>query len=128
MLYVIHRGNVPGYAEGQEPIVHLVSSVETVVASGRPWAFTDRHADLAYARYFDDLANLGEVRWDVMPMQWWTEVKEERQAEFLVHDYCPWHCVEKIGVYNAVAAQRVRQAIATAEHRPAILVQSGWYY
>jgi hypothetical protein len=125
---VIHRGNVPGYAEGQKPVVHLVSSIETLVASGRPWAFTDRHADLGYARYFDDLANLAEVNWDAMPVQWWTEVKEERQAEFLVHDWCPWDCVEQIGVYNAVVAERARQAIEKAEHQPSILVRPDWYY
>src|SRR5579885_2830987 len=28
MLYTIHRGNVPGYEDGQEPLVHLVTSAE----------------------------------------------------------------------------------------------------
>jgi hypothetical protein len=86
MLFPIHRNSVVGYAEGQEPIVHLVSSIETARASGKPWAFTDRHADVAYARYFDDLSHLAEVDWSVMPLIYWSGVKEERQAEFLVHD------------------------------------------
>lgn len=87
MLYVLARNKVAGYTGGQVPIVHLVSSVATATASGRPWAFTDRHADVAYARYFDDLAFLSEINWNVMPLIQWAAVKEERQAEFLVHEW-----------------------------------------
>ncbi len=108
--------------------MHLVSSIEAVVASGRPWAFTDRHAEVAYARYFEDLNSLGEVDWDAMTKTYWSEVKEVRQAEFLVHDWFPWTCVAKFGVYNDAIAQLVQQAIAKATHQPPIVVESGWYY
>jgi len=30
MLYTINRGNVPGYLEGQKPLLHLVATIETV--------------------------------------------------------------------------------------------------
>lgn len=63
-----------------------------------------------------------------MPLIWWKDVKEERQAEFLVHDWFPWTCVEKIGVYNDAVAQRTRQAIAASTHRPAVEVEADWYY
>lgn len=46
MLYVVSQGH-ENYREGQQPIVHLVSSIETIRTLGRPWFFTDRHADLA---------------------------------------------------------------------------------
>ena len=65
MLYVIHRGSVEGYDGGQEPVVHLVSSVGQAIGCNRPWAFTDRHADLAYAKYFESLDDEGEVDWRV---------------------------------------------------------------
>jgi hypothetical protein len=128
MLFPIHRNSVAGYADGQEPIVHLVSSIDKVTASGRPWAFTDRHADVAYARYFDDLAHLSAINWSAMPLPYWSAVKEERQAEFLVHDSFPWACVEKIAVYNDAIAQRARNAIANANHQPPAVVEPGWYY
>lgn len=67
MLCSIFYGNVAGYADGQPPVVHLVSTIEAAVAWGRPWAFTDRHADLGYARYFEDLAHLSEVNWMQCP-------------------------------------------------------------
>lgn len=128
MLYAICRNNVAGYADGQDPVVHLVSSIEAVAASGRPWAFTDRHADLGYARYFDDLANLNEVDWNAMPLTWWKNVKEQRQAEFLVHDWFPWSCVEKITVYNDAIAKRAKEALEKAKHQPPIVVEVSWYY
>src|SRR6266478_4699899 len=52
MLYPIHCGHL-NYQRGQREIVHLESSVATAVALGQPWAFTDRHADLGYAQYYD---------------------------------------------------------------------------
>jgi hypothetical protein len=90
MLYVVAQGheNCPS---GQWPIVHLVSSTRAVRATGRPWFFTDRHADLGYASQFDTLDRLDEVDWSVMPLKYWSDpdVKERRQAEFQVHDWCP---------------------------------------
>jgi hypothetical protein len=128
MLFVIHKNRVQGYDGGQEPIVHLVSSVEAVVKSGRPWTFTDRHAEVAYARYFEDLDDLNEVDWDAMTKTYWSEVREVRQAEFLIHDWFPWTCVKKIAVYNDAIAERTKKAIAKAKHQPPVVVEKSWYY
>ena len=130
MLYVVSQGH-EDYREGQQPIVHLVSSIETIRATGRPWFFTDRHADLGYANQFDALDKLDEVDWSVMPLRQWggdQEVKEKRQAEFLVHDSCPWQVIEAIGVIDQAIAERVEAAIAGAGHKPRVEVHRDWYY
>jgi hypothetical protein len=127
MLYVIHRGHVD-YQGGQREIVHLVSRLTTAVALGRRWAFTDRHADLGYAQYHDDLARLDQVDWAAMSRTYWTDVKEERQAEFLVHDWLPWTGVERVGVINEAMAARVGQLLIAADHRPVVEVRPEWYY
>lgn len=130
MLFVVSQGH-ENYREGQQPIVHLVSSIERIRATGRPWFFTDRHADLGYANQFDDLARLDEVDWDVMPVRQWggnNELKEKRQAEFLVHDWCPWPAIEVIGVMDQGIAARVQVALAGAAHRPRVEVHRDWYY
>ena len=130
MLYVVSQGH-ENYQEGQQPIVHLVSSIKRIRATGRPWLFTDRHADLGYANQFDDLARLDEVDWAVMPVLQWggdTELKEKRQAEFLVHDSCPWSAIEVIGVIDQDMAARVQAVLAGAEHRPRVEVYRDWYY
>ena len=111
------------YREGQQPIVHLVSSIETIRATARSWFFTDRHADLGYANQYDTSNKLGEVDWAVMQLRQWggdTEVKEKRQAEFLVHDWCPWEAIEAIGVIDQSIATRVKAAIAGIGHKPRV--------
>jgi hypothetical protein len=130
MLYVVSQGH-ENYQEGQQPIVHLVSSIERIRATGKPWFFTDRHADLGYANQYDTLDRLDEVDWDVMPVRQWggdTELKEKRQAEFLVHDSCPWSAIEVIGVMDQEIAAQVQAVFAGAEHRPRVEVHRDWYY
>jgi hypothetical protein len=128
MLYVVSRGH-QDYAGGQDEIVHLVSTVNTAIALGKPWAFTDLHADLGYASYFDSLAKLNEVAWSVMPLTQWggnDEVKAKRQAEFLVHESFPWSAVECIGVKSSAVAASVQALLPSGT--PSVAVQPGWYY
>lgn len=130
MLYVVSQGH-EDYADGQRPIVHLVSSIRSIQAAGRPWFFTDRHADLGYARQFDSLENLAEVDWAAMPVRQWggdQELKEKRQAEFLVHEQCPWSAIEMVGVMDREIAAQVEAAMAGAAHRPRVEVHRDWYY
>lgn len=130
MLYVVSQGH-ENYRDGQHPIIHLVSSIDAIRATGRPWFFTDRHADLGYANQYDSLERLNEVDWAVMPLRQWggdQEVKERRQAEFLVHDWCPWTAIEAIGVMDQAVADRLETAIASESHKPRIEVHRDWYY
>jgi hypothetical protein len=128
MLYVVSRGH-EDYAAGQDEIVHLVSSVNTAVALGKPWAFTDLHADLGYASYFNSLANLDEVDWTVTPLVQWggnDEVKARRQAEFLVYESYPWSAIEHIGVKSAAIAAKVRALLPSGT--PTVAIRPNWYY
>ena len=65
MMYNIHTGyGVPQVPN--EEIVILVSSLFEVSKLRIPFAFTDQHAYPIMARYFTDLDDLGEVRWDLL--------------------------------------------------------------
>jgi len=131
MLYVIHRGAVEGYEGGQSPIVHLISSVGSAIKTGRPWAFTNRHADLQYAKYFDSLDSEAEVDWQVMPLTFWAdsdETKAKRQAEFLAHDWFPFAGIEEIGVKTEKMANKVREIVDGTEFSPRVSVKRSWYY
>ena len=61
-------------------------------------------------------------------MEYWSEVKEERQAEFLVYDSFPWKSVEKIGVLNQEIADKVLELIKDSPHKPDVKVERSWYY
>lgn len=133
MLYVISIGNVPGYDGGQENVIHLVSTVNAAKKTGNPWAFTDRHADLGYAVYFEKTAQLAKLDWDAIEASRWggpgnDETKERKQAEFLVHERFPWTSVTQIGVISEEIAKLVKSAIRSSAHKPDVLIRPEWYY
>jgi hypothetical protein len=127
MLYSICRGH-QDYTGGQDSIIHLVSRVSTATSLGLAWAFTDRHAELAHALHFDDLQHLGEVPWSVMNLEYWSEHREERQAEFLVHQHVPWTAVLGVAVRTAAMEARVTHLLGSQVHRPAVAFRPDWYY
>lgn len=131
MLYTIDRGNVPGYSEGQTPVVHLVATVEKVVDSGLGFVFTDGHAEIDISRQFDDLADLHRIDWKIMGERYWHDTPEDndrlrrRQAEFLVHRALPWHLVDRVGVISDEIAAAVRTVVGPT---PPVIVRPDWYY
>lgn len=136
MLYLLHCGNHPdlNYTEGQGPIVHLEADLHTVVewatASDRRWAFSDVNAGARYATFYADIAQLGEVNWDAVAARDFrtTEIKDGKQAEFLVESSFPWELVERLGVLNARVQHNAEEVIRDANHRPSVIVERSWYY
>jgi hypothetical protein len=132
MLYVISRGGVEGYADGQEPVIHLRSTAEAVKKAGLRWVFTEGHADMDYTDFFDDLKDLDKIDWDLMQARYWHDTnndpdrKRRRQAEFLVHEFLPWGLVSYIGVYDRSIAETVGKLLKG--DGPEVGVQGGWYY
>jgi hypothetical protein len=136
MLYVIHQANHANlaYRGGQEPIVHLETSLRNVVAwadqTRRPWAFSLSNAGAAYADFRNDLADLGEVDWAAVNATDFRSppIKEGKQAEFLVHDFLAWERIARVGVHSRAIRAQVEEILRTAVHRPRIEIQAGWYY
>lgn len=136
MLYVIHRANHPelAYRGGQQPIVHLEADLENVVrwmeASGRRWAFSLSNAGAYYTQFRTGLDQLGEINWEAVAATDFrpADVKEAKQAEFLVQRSFPWSLVERIGVHSQGIGQRAADAMQGAAHRPGIEIRRDWYY
>lgn len=134
MLYAIHRGYVDGYEEGQDPLIHLVTTAQAADAGGCGWVFTDGHATMGFTEFFDDLTALNEVDWGVMGSRYWYDTpdypdrKRRRQAEFLIKDRCPWELTTEIGVMNSRTKSLVKETLETCGHRPLVRVQKQWYY
>jgi ssDNA thymidine ADP-ribosyltransferase, DarT len=63
MLYVIARGRVPEYQDGQSPLVYLVTDIETIVRMRLPNVFSDGNCASAFTEYFDSLDRLDMVDW-----------------------------------------------------------------
>lgn len=56
------------------------------------------------------------------------QIKDGKQAEFLVFGSFPWPLVEKIGVANPAILSQVEVALTIAEHQPLVSIEPGWYY
>ena len=140
MLYLLHKGNHENldYRGGQEPIITLECDLNTVVSeadeAGLRWAFSLGNAAAAYQEFRADLAHLHEVRWNYVAARQWSghgvspDVKEGKQAEFLVHEHFPWRLVSAIGVLNVAMHKKVAELMQSADHRPPVHVRTEWYY
>lgn len=136
MLLQLSSGQVKGYDEGQEPIIYLVSSVQTITKAGLRFVFSDGHGIANFTSWFDDVSKLAEVDWDVMDEVYWNDTIDDpdrqrrRQAEFLVHRKCPWEHIHEIVVIDVKVKKRVNAILAQfdrALHRP-VRVEQDWYY
>ena len=134
MLFSIHNGYVENYAKGQKPIVHLVVHIEDLEAEGYQYVFTDGHAVMQVSEQYTDLADLSKIDWSIMGSKMWHDTvddpdrKRRRQAEFLVHQLCPWRFVREIGVINAQVHDLVIEKLADTKSCPTITVRPDWYY
>lgn len=129
MLYAIHTQSTD-YQGGQQPILHLVSSAQKVAAAHLPFVFTDRHAAVQYVRFFHKLEHLAALDWRAIQARFWTEVREKKQAEFLVKDLFPWALVEEIGVMDKSIQDQVQAILAKFRGlpHPSVRVRRDWYY
>lgn len=135
MLYILYQSNHPEltYRGGQQPIVHLVADLEAVVswadANAVPWAFTNTNAAAAFADFFNRLADIDQIDWKAVTATDWRspEIRERKQAEFLVKDWFPWQLVEKIGVQCQATRSSVMASLGNAA-RPTVSVEPSWYY
>ena len=133
MLYMMHVKNAElAYKGGQEPIVHLVSDLHATVAwanaEGHRWAFTLSNAGSYYFEDRTDLGQLNDLNWDAITANYWSAVREAKQAEFLIEGHFPWHLVEEIAVHNKQVGNEAVKAIAHAAHRPGVKIRPTWYY
>jgi hypothetical protein len=136
MLYLIYRANHPDltYRGGQGPIVHLEADLHQVVAwaegQGRRWAFSLSNAGSYYVQILNRLDQLDQVNWDAVTATDFrsADIKEGKQAEFLVHGSFPWTLVSGVAVNSAEMKARAEEGLSGATHRPPVAIRRDWYY
>ena len=136
MLYVIYCANHAelAYKGGQQPIVHLEADLKKVVAwaaaNGQRWAISLSNAGAVYTQFRTGLDKLNEINWGAVAANDFrpADVKEGKQAEFLMQQSFPWHLVERIGVHSQPTVPRVATAMQGAAHRPVLEIKRNWYY
>jgi hypothetical protein len=136
MLFQLKTGRVAGYNEGQEPLIYLKTTVQAVAQAGIPFVFSDGHGIAAFTSWHHDPARLEEVDWTMVYQRYWSDTlndmdrQRRKQAEFLIHQSCPWAVIEEIGVLNAAMKTRVEAHLneADAGLHKVVNVHPNWYY
>ena len=136
MLYILYKGNNPdlAYLGGQEPILHLQADlgqvIEWATETGVRWAFSDRNAGAYIASFSAEEDELAGLDWRAIknPDFRNPNVKEGKQAEFLVFEWFPWNLVEVIGVYSGKVERQVAALLQGRQHRPNVMIRRDWYY
>jgi hypothetical protein len=136
MLFLLYKGNHPDlvYREGQGAIVHLQADLRKTIAwatsEKRRWAFTDGNAGSRLTAFFDSEDDMDKLDWDAIASTSWSEVdiKEKKQAEFLMWHTFPFELIEAIGASSERAIQDVTRILGSTGHMPRCSVQSSWYY
>ena len=136
MLYLLYMGNHPDltYHGGQGPIVHLAAKLKDVVGWANnndvKWTFTATNAGAGYTIFYNDLSNFNEINWRAVNATVFRnpEIKEGKQAEFLIFDSLPWELVAGIGVQNSKIFDKVKDILNSARHRPTVRGKKDWYY
>jgi hypothetical protein len=136
MLYLIHRANHPEltYRGGQDPIIHLEADLHRVVqwadTNSVKWAFSPSNGGAYYtqSQFRKDLRQLDQLDWDAIDATDWVQKQEQKQAEFLVHEWFPFSLVDRIGVRTRATELSVEAALASLAKAPTIRVEQAWYY
>ena len=96
--------------------------------------FTDGHAVIEFSKTFESPDDLHHVDWAVMRERYWRDTiqdndrKRRRQAEFLVHGFCPWACVLGVAVYGDTEAEVARRALERADPPGKVAIRPHFYY
>lgn len=136
MLFRLKTGTVPSFQENQDRIVYLVSAAQKIHGNGLPFVFSDGHGLTRLTEWFDELARLDGLDWETINSRFWknqlndNDRQRRKQAEFLVHRFCPWPLIEEIGVRNSRTKDEAEKILSSRQevHCPIVRVRPNWYY
>ncbi|MFD7893490.1 DUF4433 domain-containing protein [Streptomyces sp. NPDC059568] len=135
MLYKISKGSVPTYADGQDPLIYLVTTPRRLAAAGCDSVFSDGNCAADITAIEGDLTLLGShVDWPVMRLERWNNTSEDpdrmrrRMAEFLVYERVPVTAVIHLAVRRQSRADAVRQLLSSHGCTLDVVVRPTWYY
>jgi ssDNA thymidine ADP-ribosyltransferase, DarT len=117
-----------------EEIVIFVSSLPKLKELSVPFVFTDRHAFLRAAQFYDDLNSLHLLDWDILQNRDFRrdpnnpEKFERYEAETLVYQKVPVDSLLGIICYNEEVEASLKATIAGQSVRLRTVVDPGHYF
>ena len=134
MFYNIHTEHNGTNRVANEDIVILVASLHELQASKIDFVFTDRHAYMQYANFYNDLAHLNEIDWDILQKRDFRrdnndpQKVERYQAEALIYEYHPIEQLKAIVCYNEAAQSKIQGWLNQHNSNVSVVVRSDWYF
>jgi hypothetical protein len=134
MMYNIKTGYGGITKRANEEIVILISSLHKLADNGKTFVFSDRHAYLAAAQFFADVADLNQVDWPLLQARNFTkdpddpERFERYQAEALIHEHMPVDLLLGIVTYDGIVKERLDGLAAERDMEMKVVAKPGWYF
>ncbi len=135
MLFKLANGSVPGYADGQDRLIYLVSTVERVAEADLRYLFSDGNCASTITQIFNDLRQIDEmVDWPLMRAKMWNNTADDpdrmrrRMAEFLVHERMPVGCLAGIAVRTPTMRDQVQAILDEHGVTLPVRVRPAWYF
>ncbi|KAF3978439.1 MAG: DUF4433 domain-containing protein [Methylococcales symbiont of Iophon sp. n. MRB-2018] len=129
MLYIIKDRNIDGVE--MQDLVFFKSTAQTVENSSCKFVFTDGHGIMMLSEYYNDLASLDKIPWNVVNARYWNvfpDGRRLRQSEFLVYNKFAWSLVQTIGVYNSNILNKIKILVNGLTHQPDVEIKGNWFF
>ena len=133
MLYKIKTGHGVN-AVSMNDIVILASSLHKLTKTNTSFLYTDRHAYLETANYFDDLKYLDRIGWhDLAGRDFQRDMNrpdklERYQAETLIHKHLPISTLGAIICYCLQTKSKVLSMIEHSSTSVRVLYNPNWFF
>ena len=134
MLHKISLSTSPDlpYHGGQDPVVHLEAdlyeTVEWAKQADCRWVFTTSSAASRHFVDYADIDRLDQIDWSAVEATYWPDKRDEKQAEFLIERFFPWHLVSRIGCRTRATERLASEVVMAADAQLPVHVMRTWYY
>lgn len=133
MMKNIHSGRGVRQRKNEE-IVILVSSLYHVREQGLQFVFTNAHAYPDWTNYYNDLAHLNEIDWQLLQRRDFKRDAddprklERYQAEALISQHLPIQSMLGIICYTDEMKQSIEKQIRVRALSLSVHARTGWYF
>jgi hypothetical protein len=114
MLYKIATGWEEIEEYPQSDIIYIVSTLDLVEDHDLEYVFTDGHARAKITNFYNARSELKKLDWKAIYAKNWGNTPEDpdkmnrKQSEFMVKNFMPTTCIERLLVYTEKTKARVR--------------------
>jgi hypothetical protein len=89
---------------------------------------------MALSEFYNQSSDLNKIDWQIMKEIYWNDTEQDgdrkrrRQAEFLVKDFFPVHCLEGIAVKDRETETEIKKILEKHGNILPVRVKYEWYY